>query len=78
MALAPFTQSGFGAGNIFAADFVYPNATGIANGVPLDLPLRFNYQATNVKGPATYDVDLMVTLPSVGTLSVPGVVTVTF
>lgn len=81
MPLAPFTKSGFGAANMFEADFTYPNATGISSGVPLDLPLRFNYQSTNVKVAATYDVDLLVTLPSpVGTLSVSllGAVTVNF
>lgn len=79
MPLAPFSASGFGTGNVFEADFTYANAAGIAPGVPLDLPLRFNYQATNVKGSATYDVELRITLPSpVGTQSVLGVVTVTY
>jgi len=81
MPLAPFTSSAFGLGNVFTADFTYANATGIANGMPLDLPLRFNYQATNVKVTATYDVELTVTLPSpVGTLfvSAVGAVKVTF
>lgn len=64
MALAPFSKSGFGAGNVFEADFSYPNTNGISSSSPLDLALRFNYQATNVKVTAYYDIDLLITVPS--------------
>jgi hypothetical protein len=80
MPLAPFTApQGFGLVNVFEGHFTYPNTAGISAGGSLDLPLTFNYQATNVNAVATYDVDLSVTLPTpVGMLSVRGEITVTF
>jgi hypothetical protein len=83
--LAPFTPasftpaSGFKPDNSFVADFAYPNAAGIATGAPMDLALRFNYQATNSKVTATYDVELILTLPSLAkSLTARGSVTVDF
>lgn len=75
------SNSVFGAGNVFEADFTVANVNGISSVQPLDLALKFNYQATNSRVTAYYDVVVNVTFTSTSktlSISAPQAVKVNF